>query len=503
MNQKLTIAFLIVTATLAPAKDWPEFCGSHCKNMVADESNLPDTFVPGEKDSMKGEIILSTATNVKWGVRIGSITYSSPTIVGGKIFIGSGEKGQGIFKCLDIHTGKTLWQYAEPFRQFPKEIEPGMKYMLGRITPNLGICATAAADGEGVYFVNHRCEVLCLNANTGAEVWRFDMWNYGIRPSDACDGSPLLDGDLLYVNPSNGVDRDAQIAYYDDRKPPAPNAPNLLVFEKKTGRLVATDDAREIGPKLMHGEWSTPSLGLVNGRKLIFYGAGNGKCYAFEALNSVPDKPVKLKTVWSFDCNPPEYKHTGEFNWAAYYSLGDKRLKRSLNKQNESSFVGMSEIIACPVFYKNRVYIAIGRDPEHGKGRGALWCIDATKTGDITKTGKIWGYQGLDRTLSTVSISDGLLYIADVAGRLHCLDADTGKVEWVHETNASLWSSTLVADGKIYLPSTKCLWVFAAGKEKKVLSQINVGAPIYAMPVAVEETLYITSRNYLWAVQQQ
>mgnify|MGYP001765070140 CR=1 FL=1 len=85
-----------------------------------------------------------------------------------------------------------------------------------------------------------------------------------------------------------------------------------------------------------------------------------------------------------------------------------------------------SEVVGTPVFLNNRVYVALGRDPEHGRGRGALHCIDATGSGDITKTGKVWSYQGLDRTLSTVSIADGLLYICDVAGRLHCLDADTG-----------------------------------------------------------------------------
>ena len=46
----------------------------------------------------------------------------------------------------------------------------------------------------------------------------------------------------------------------------------------------------------------------------------------------------------------------------------------------------------------------------------------------------IWSYKGLDRTLSTVSIADGLLYIADVAGRVHCLDAETGQCYWVYET---------------------------------------------------------------------
>ena len=101
-----------------------------------------------------------------------------------------------------------------------------------------------------------------------------------------------------------------------------------------------------------------------------------------------------------------------------------------------------------------------------------------------------------------MSISDGLLYIADVAGRLHCLDAESGECCWIHETNAPIWSSTLVADGKVYLSTTKHLWVLAAGKTKKVLSEIRLGAPGYASPVAVDGTLYISSKNYLWAVRK-
>ena len=153
--------------------------------------------------------------------------------------------------------------------------------------------------------------------------------------------------------------------------------------------MVAEDDAG-IGPRLLHGQWSSPSLGRVGERTLVFLGGGDGVCYAFEALAAVPDKPVKLKTVWSCDCNPPEYKVFGDLDLIAHYSRGDRRRSDHINNE-EGTFAGMSEIIATPVFYNNRVYIAIGRDPEHGRGRGMLWCIDATKTGDVTTHG-----QGLD-----------------------------------------------------------------------------------------------------------
>ena len=75
------------------------------------------------------------------------------------------------------------------------------------------------------------------------------------------------------------------------------------------------------------------------------------------------------------------------------------------------------------------------------------------------------------------------------------------KFYWMHETNCQAWGSTLVADGKVYMPSAKGLDVLAAGKQKRVLSHVNVGAAILVSPVAANGTLYIASTGgWLWAV---
>ena len=162
----------------------------------------------------------------------------------------------------------------------------------------------------------------------------------------------------------------------------------------------------------------------------------------------------------------------------------------------------MSEIIGTPVLHENRICVAIGRDSSMGRGRGALQCIDARKTGEITDTGRIWTYQELDRTCSTVSIAGGLVYVSDVAGRLHCVDAETGLGYWIHETKSRhLLGSTLVADGKVYMPTQNGLFVLAAGKEERRLNRIYLDAPIYATPVAANSTLYIvSSKGWIWAV---
>ena len=100
-------------------------------------------------------------------------------------------------------------------------------------------------------------------------------------------------------------------------------------------------------------------------------------------------------------------------------------------------------------------------------------------------------------------MADGLLYICDVGGRLHCLDAATGKCHWVHDTRCEVWGSTLVADGKVYMPTSRGLWVLAAGKTLKVLARIPLGAKVYSSPVVANGRLYVaTSAGWLWAVRK-
>ncbi|MDB6053411.1 MAG: outer rane biosis protein BamB [Verrucomicrobiales bacterium] len=495
-----------LTAPKVLAQDWPRWGGNDPgRNMYSPAKGLPADFDPGKPKTGTDEIDLKTTKNVKWVAKLGSQSYGNPVVAGGKVYVGTNNefprdpKQQGdrsILLCLNEKTGELEWQLVVP------------KLIQGKVNDweSLGLLSSPVVEGNRVYLVTSRCEVICLTTDGLAKgnvgpfkdegqyivgpgkpkvepgpkdadiVWKYDMIEeLGVFPHNASNCSVLIVGDLIYVCTSNGQD-------WTHVNIPSPNSPSFIAINKKTGELAGEDDAK-IGAHIFHGQWSSPSSAKVGDKQLVFFGGGDGFCYAFDAIPVKEGDGNYLKKIWWYDANPPEYK-----------VKDGKPIKYPAAE-------GPSEINATPVFYKNRVYVATGQDPEHGEGVGHLVCLDATKTGDITKTGLIWEFKGIHRSISTASIdpTTGLLFIGDFSGFVHCLDAETGKLYWTHDMKAHMWGSTLVADGKVYVGDEDGDFVvLAATKEKKILSEKNFGSPIYSTPIVANGNIIVASQNHLY-----
>jgi outer membrane protein assembly factor BamB len=495
--QSITAVFFcgVLVNSAAWADDQPQWGQRYSRNMVSAEKGLPETFDP---DSGK---------NIKWVVPLGTETYSTPVVSGGKVLIGTNNdrprdprhKGdRGVLLCLDEKDGSFCWQLVVP----KVGGDPYLDW------PRAGICSSPTVEGDKVYIVSNRGEVMCLDLNGQANgndgpyqnegrhsapadsepveagktdadiIWLFDIVaEAGVHQHDAAHSSILLHGQFLYVNTSNGVDnRHKSIA--------APNAPSLIVLDKTTGRLVACDDGR-ISQRIFHCTWSSPALGEVGGQTFVFFCGGDGVCYAFEELKAPPaaGPPEKLKNVWLFDCDPNAPK---------------ENVQQYIGNRSESP----SNIKSMPVFYRNRVYVTVGGDIWWGKNQAWLKCIDATRTGNITNSGEVWSYPLEQHCCSTPSIHDGLVFVADCGGVVHCVDADTGKPYWTHQANGEIWASTLVADGKVYVGTRRgYFWVFAASRDKKVISSIKLDSSIAGSPVAANGVLYVATMKNLYALK--
>jgi outer membrane protein assembly factor BamB len=288
-------------------------------------------------------------------------------------------------------------------------------------------------------------------------IWSFDMMDeVGSYPHNMSNSSPVILGDLVYVSTSNGQD-ESHVHI------PSPKAPSIIAVNKNTGKLVWEDNS--VQGRILHGQWSTPSVGKIGGVDQVVSAQGDGWVRGYEALTG--------KKLWEFDTNPKD-------------SVWPKT---------------RNETIGTPVIYEDKVYLANGQDPEHGEGVGHLYAIDGTKRGDITQTGRVWQFDKIRRSISTASIADGLLYIPDFSGFLHCLDAKTGQEYWSYDTFAAVWASTLVVDGHVYLGDEDGdVVVLQAGKEKKVIAEMNMGSAVYATPVPAHGTLFLNNRNELFAL---
>jgi len=484
-----TLIFSLIVISAVYADDQPQWGQRYSRNMVSGETNLPESFDP------------ATGKNIKWIADLGTETYSTPVVSGGRVLIGTNNniprdprhKGdRGVLFCLDEKDGSLCWQL----------VVPKLKPDLYRDWPRSGICSPATVEGDKVYIVSNRGEVMCLDLNglangndgpykdearhmtpqkaeplelskTDADIiWLFDIRNSaGVHQHDSAHSSILLHGQYLYVNTSNGINDKHKFI-------PAPDAPSLIVLDKRTGRLVAQDN-EQIGPRIFHCTWSSPALGKVNGRSLVFFCGGDGICYTYDALNptSQLQQLQKIKNIWKYDCDPDSPK---------------ENVHRFMRNRNKSP----SNIKSMPVFHDGRLYITHGGDIWWGKEQCWLKCIDAAAVADATNSRELWSYElNKGHCCSTPSVHDGMVFVADCE--------ETGKAYWTHDTGDEIWASTLVADGKVYIGTRRRnFWVFVADRNKKIISSIKLDSPIHGSPVTANGVLYIATMKKLYAVKQ-
>ncbi|MBT3202118.1 MAG: PQQ-binding-like beta-propeller repeat protein [Phycisphaerales bacterium] len=500
---RITLIFTFLTAGLvaslyvpvAQGADRPQWGNPHDRNMTSPEKNLPATLDP------------AAGKNVRWSVDIGTKTYSPPIIAGGKVFIGTNNgrpRDQrrtgdfGVLMCFNESDGKFLWQLVTPKLLADKYLD----------WPRIGICSPATVQGDRAYVVTNRAEVVCLDINglsdgndgpfkdeakfmtqgdatplklgkTDADIiWRFDMPSgAGIWPHDSAHSSIMIVGDHLYLNTGNGVDN-------THRKVRRPNGPSLIVLDKTSGKLLAAD-AEGLGRRMFHAAWAAPSMGKVGGKQQVYLGGPDGVVYAFEPAGPTltpSAKPAALKCIWRFDCDP-------------------SAPKVNVHKYLRNRQAGPSIIYGMPVYHNNRVYATYSGDVWWGKRTAGVCCIDATKTGDVTKTAGLWSSELSRHCTATPAISGGLLYVGDLGGKFHCIDADTGKTVWTHATNGPVYASALVADSKVYIGTQKGgFLIFATGREKKVLAEVKLDSSIHAAATAANSAVYISTMKKLYAI---
>ena len=225
---------------------------------------------------------------------------------------------------------------------------------------------------------------------------------------------------------------------------------------------------------------------------------GDGVLYAYDVESG--------ELIWWFDLNPKD----------SVWELGGRGTRNA--------------IISTPVFHEDSVLLAVGQDPEHAEGVGHFYRIDATKKGDISpqiadsdgwkanpNSGQIWEVGGVDedgsitgeenglifrRTISTAAVVDGLVYVPDLSGFLHCIDFKTGEKNWVHDTFAAVWGSPMVVDGHVLMGDEDGeMVILKAGPVEEEVETKIFNSSIYSTPSIANGMMYVSDRSTLYAIE--
>jgi HEAT repeat protein len=422
----------------------------------------------------------TTGRNIVWSVELGRETYGRPVVAGDAVYVGTDNarflnpaflEQAGVLLAFQAKDGTLLWQDVAP------RVERGLREFLLPSTTS-----APHVDGDRLYYVTPECQLRSLDTrgfrdgendgpfreetfkdDAAADiVWELDVCGrLGVFPHEATNSEVLSVGDLLMVSTSNGQNE-------GHMRVPSPRAPSLVAVDKRSGDVVWR--AIGAGGQVLHGQWSSPVSADINGRLQVLFGGGDGWLRSYDAASG--------HEVWRFDGNPKDAR------W-----LPRPRV------------LSRGSIIASPVFADGRVFVALGQSPGHGNGPSLIHAISPNGQGDVTASRLLWTSRDVGRVVGTPIAKDGLLFVGDLGGTIHCLDAATGAQVWKHETNEAIWGSLVLAGDRLYVGNVAgTMTVLRAGRRKELLAEIEMDAPLYSRPALIGDALYLATANRLYFI---
>ncbi len=422
----------------------------------------------------------TSGRNIAWSVGLGRETFGRPVVEGDAVYVGTDnaralnaayQEEAGVLMAFQAKDGRFLWQDLAP------RVERGLREFLLPSTTS-----APHVEGSRLYYVTAECQLRCLDTqgfrdgeNDGPHreevfqdeaaadiVWELDMCSrLGVFPHEATNSEVLPVGDLLVVSTSNGQNE-------GHTRVPSPRAPSLIGVDKRSGDVVW----RAIGPgaKVLHGQWSSPVAADVGGRIQVLFGGGDGWLRSYDAATG--------RELWRFDGNP-----------------------KGARWHPRPGVLSRGSIIASPVVAGGRVFVAMGQSPGHGNAPSLLHAISPDGQGDVTASSLLWTSREVGRVVGTPAAQDGLLYVGDLGGTIHCLDAASGAHVWKHETGEAIWGCLRLAGDRLYVGNVEGrMSVLRAGRRKELLAEIEMDAPLYSPPALDGDALYLATANRLYLI---
>jgi outer membrane protein assembly factor BamB len=406
------LAFTVVTALPLCAADWPQYGGPNANRSTSEK--IQKVFPAGGPKAL-------------WRVPA-TDGFSSLAVSGNKAFTQVMRNFDGAPReaivALDANTGKELWAAPLGIIKLGDGGQAGTDDNKGGDGPR----STPSIDGNRVYVTSAKLAVSCFDTETGKLIWSRDLMkeHAGRNISWQNAASPLVEGNLVYVG-GGGVGE------------------SLLALNKATGAVVwkAHDE------KITH---ATPVVATLLGTKQIIF---------FTQSGLVSVSPTDGKLLWK---HPFKYSVStaaspvvgGDIVYcAAGYGVGSTAVKISKEggafKATELWFSKGNQPVAnhwsTPVYYQGHLY---GMFSFKEYGTGPLKCVELA-------TGKVKWSEPNFGAGNVILAGDTVLALSD-KGELVTVETSPNQYKEISRAkvvSGKCWSSPTVANGRIFVRSTK------------------------------------------------
>ncbi|MDG2255648.1 MAG: PQQ-like beta-propeller repeat protein [Opitutaceae bacterium] len=353
--------------------------------------------------------------------------YSSTAIVDGKLYtLGSRDRRELVI-CLDANTGEEIWT-----AEFETDPEEGYRTQWGagpRSTPTV-------SDGH-VYALGVAGDIVCLTSDKGKRIWSKNLVkNFGGAVSKwGYSESPTVDGDKVLVTP--GGSKGA-----------------IVALNKKTGAKL----------------WQSKKLKDAAEYSAVVVADNAGHRQYIQLF---------MNTLAGVDAA------TGNLLWKSDWPQG------------------RTAVIPTPIYRDGHVFMTSGY-----RAGSKLVKVDGKKTEVVWENQEMINHHG-----GVVLIGDHVYGFSDQKkGNLMCLEFMTGKVAWMERVERELHKGTVhAADGMLYCLNENEGWVYLVeanplgfrekGKfqlpKETTLRDENNGK-VWSHPVVINGKLYLRDQDLIF-----
>jgi outer membrane protein assembly factor BamB len=355
------------------AGDWSNWRGPY-RDGTSDETGLISSW------SRDGE-------NLIWKAELTS--RSTPVVFDGRACVngrvGAELRKQELVACFDAGTGEKLWERRFPvYNTTVPFTRVGWASLAG--DPETGYVYAQNVDGHFIAF--DREGEIVWHRRLGEEFGRAS--GYGGRTL-----VPLVEGDRVIVGVVG--------AGWGDTAAPRQR---YMAFDKRTGVVLWVSTPGQV-MFLDANNNGSPTVGTVDGRRMVVGGGADGWVHAIDAGTGEP--------LWRFELS-----------------------ERGLNVP--------------PLLKDGTVYAAHSEENVDTPGlMGRVVALDPTGRGDVTKTAEIWRTNGLGVGFASPTAVEDRLFLVGNSADLHALNLKTGEPLWSLNFGNVGRAAPSSADGKLFL----------------------------------------------------